>query len=226
MSGKFNNPYIYGYFDKKNNKFIYIGKTNGMDKTYKTGSKILKRYISIFGFTKFDERFDRRIIEKCSLDNLNIKEEYYIEYYKTNINGVNITKGGKYDLYNRKNQKPILQYDLQGNFIREWKNGMEACIQLNLSNYDGISSCCKGKQKSGNGFIWSYKKSNNFPKRIEVPKRKKYKNGVCREKNQAINIGGISYNSITEASKYLNMSFGKLNYKIKNNKIDFIWLKK
>ena len=70
------------------------------------------------------------------------------------------------------------------------------------------------------------KKSNNFPKRIEVPKRKKYKNGVCREKNQAINIGGISYNSITKASKYLNMSFGKLNYKIKNNKIDFIWLKK
>ncbi len=52
--------------------------------------------------------------------------------------------------------KPVLQFDLEGNFIKEWNSGKEAAIALD-KNTDGISACCKGKQKSAFGFIWKFK---------------------------------------------------------------------
>ena len=54
-----------------------------------------------------------------------------------------------------KTNKPILQYDLEGNFIKEWKSCTEAQEKLNLSNY--IQACCSGKVKSAKGYIWKYK---------------------------------------------------------------------
>lgn len=218
------NSHIYSYTDKKKNKIIYVGKTNGRNKTYKTGSKILKRYISIFGYDVFDSRFDRNIIEECSIDKLNDREEYWIKYYNTQYNGVNITKGGRFD-WNRNNYKEVIQYDLDGKFIREWEYGKIACIELGFKNYDGISACCIGKQNTGGGFIWRFK-TNNYLLEVEPPKRKKYKEGTSRVKYQSIEIDNKTYNSITQAAKDLGWSFGKLNYKIKNNLIKYKWLKK
>ena len=53
-------------------------------------------------------------------------------------------------------QKPILQYDLNGNFIQEWPSGKIASEQLNIDK-GNITSCCKGKQKTAYKFIWKYK---------------------------------------------------------------------
>ena len=49
--------------------------------------------------------------------------------------------------------KPILQYDLDGNFIREWEcaNDVGKEIQSN------IVSCLKGRIKSAYGYKWFYK---------------------------------------------------------------------
>jgi hypothetical protein len=51
---------------------------------------------------------------------------------------------------------PVLQYDLKGNFIKEWLSQNEATKFLN-KNGDGIGACCRGKQKSAYGFIWKFK---------------------------------------------------------------------
>jgi hypothetical protein len=51
--------------------------------------------------------------------------------------------------------RPIIQYDLQGNFIKEWCGCTEASNNLKI-NIGSISSCCTGKYKTAGGFIWMY----------------------------------------------------------------------
>ena len=58
---------------------------------------------------------------------------------------------------NRNKKKSILQYDKQGNFIREWKSAADAGKQLNKCKI-AISMCANKKQKTSAGFIWRYKK--------------------------------------------------------------------
>ena len=57
---------------------------------------------------------------------------------------------------NNKKSKPIIQYDLKKNFIKEWANKreIERILGLDSSN---ISKCCKGKQRICKGYIWKYK---------------------------------------------------------------------
>lgn len=58
----------------------------------------------------------------------------------------------------KKSTKPILQYDLEGNFIKEWQSQICALESLGLSyNNVGLNQCLKGKQKTAYGFKWSYK---------------------------------------------------------------------
>lgn len=53
--------------------------------------------------------------------------------------------------------KPILQYDLAGNFIKEWDCIRHATVYLGVGNAGNISTCAKGKSKSYKGYIWKYK---------------------------------------------------------------------
>lgn len=52
--------------------------------------------------------------------------------------------------------KVVLQYDLNGNFIKEWPSTMEIERQLGYTNTN-ISACCLGKYKQRYGFKWQYK---------------------------------------------------------------------
>lgn len=57
-----------------------------------------------------------------------------------------------------KNLKPVLQYDLEGNFIKEWEGG--SIIQKELGyNATHIYSCCTGKRKTSKGYIWKFKEA-------------------------------------------------------------------
>jgi hypothetical protein len=51
---------------------------------------------------------------------------------------------------------PVLQYDKEMNFIKEWDSAKTAGIELNISDKH-ISSCMTGKRKTTHGFIWKYK---------------------------------------------------------------------
>ena len=50
-------------------------------------------------------------------------------------------------------KKPILQYDLDGNFIREWSSATDVSKEAQ----ENICQCLKGKRKTAYGFIWKYK---------------------------------------------------------------------
>jgi len=52
--------------------------------------------------------------------------------------------------------KIVLQYDLQGNFIKEWPSVRIASKETGI-NYSTIRSVAQGKQKTAGGFIWKYK---------------------------------------------------------------------
>jgi group I intron endonuclease len=53
-------------------------------------------------------------------------------------------------------KKPVLQYDLEGNLIREWDCASE--IEKEFGYKPGnIASCCRGLSITANGFIWRYK---------------------------------------------------------------------
>lgn len=115
------------------------------------------------------------------LDYLEIK--YIQEYNATDRNiGYNIQKGGRGGKHSeetkekmrkpkseeaklnmskaRKGKKPantkkLLQYDLKGNFIKEWDGSCEAARQLNLSQ-GNISMVCSGKRNNTLGFIFKW----------------------------------------------------------------------
>lgn len=55
------------------------------------------------------------------------------------------------------NQKlPVLQFDLNGNFIKEWDGLIDATKSLGKYSTN-IMRCCRGKFKQAYGFIWKYK---------------------------------------------------------------------
>ena len=54
----------------------------------------------------------------------------------------------------------VLQYDKEGNFIREWDTMSEAEKYYNKNRIStNISSCCRNKCKTAYGYIWKYKRT-------------------------------------------------------------------
>lgn len=50
---------------------------------------------------------------------------------------------------------PILQFDKDGNFIREWDCMADVERELHI-NHSHICHCCKGERKTAGGYVWSY----------------------------------------------------------------------
>jgi len=66
-----------------------------------------------------------------------------------------------------KRRKEVIQYSLNGDFIKEWGSILEAEERLKIK---GISSNCRGNSRMAGKYQWVYK-FNNYPLRI-----KEYKN--------------------------------------------------
>lgn len=73
---------------------------------------------------------------------------------KMQINARKPSKG-KYGKKHHRS-KPIIQYDKEGNFIKEWECANDVERVLGISNKH-IGSVCLGKRKSCGGYIWKYK---------------------------------------------------------------------
>ena len=64
-------------------------------------------------------------------------------------------KKGKYGKEHPRS-KPVLQFDLNGNFIKEWECATQVEKELGISHCH-ICQCCQNKRKSAGGYIWKYK---------------------------------------------------------------------
>lgn len=55
--------------------------------------------------------------------------------------------------------KPILQYDIQGNFIQEWSSLKQPSERLNI-NSRSIGNCLNNVSKTAGGYVWKLKFDN------------------------------------------------------------------
>lgn len=62
---------------------------------------------------------------------------------------------------NRNNPRSsaVLQYDKDGNFLKEWNTITEAEKYCSGKISTNISSCCRNKCKTAYGYVWKYKRT-------------------------------------------------------------------
>ena len=53
--------------------------------------------------------------------------------------------------------KAVLQYSIDGRFLKEWPSATDASLGLGKKLISGIGMVCKGKRKTAGGYIWKYK---------------------------------------------------------------------
>lgn len=56
-----------------------------------------------------------------------------------------------------KHKKPVLQYDLEGNLLKEWPSAKSASIELSYK-IQNITACCRGEKETAYKYKWEYKK--------------------------------------------------------------------
>lgn len=62
----------------------------------------------------------------------------------------------KEQVYRSNKERPIIQYDLNHNYIREWKSAKECCDNTGISR-SKICNVCKGQRRQTGGYIFEYK---------------------------------------------------------------------
>lgn len=87
--------------------------------------------------------------------NNNVDNLEWCSYQYNNTYGTRIERA-KIKLTNGKKSKLVLQYDMNGNIIKEWPSSREIERELGIS-HKNISFCCSGKYKQAGGYIWRYK---------------------------------------------------------------------
>lgn len=125
---------------------------------------------------------------------------------------------------------PILQYDLQGNFIAEWQSATVAGKTLNVKN-SLITKTCKKQNWVCRGFIFVYKEEYpDVPKIIDVsyiPEKYRLnpngfkRGGNCKVLYQLDKNGELinKYGSVKEAASVLGYGDSTLRRYIKNGKL-------
>lgn len=113
--------------------------------------------------------------------------------------------------------KKIYQYTEKGEFIQSFNSITEAAKQIK-GNVANISRSAADEHTKYMGFLWSYTNSPNFifkhgNKNKNKPERMKKKVYQLDENKKILN----TYDSITEASKILNINSGSISKAVKYN---------
>ena len=99
--------------------------------------------------------------------------------------------------------KPVIQYNLDGEYVRTYPSIRNASISLNKSP-QGIRDCLTGKYNTAYGYVWKYKNEDNV-------RRKQIYVYVYDSKGKIIK----KYKSVKEASIDMNISVSSINNTIR-----------
>lgn len=112
----------------------------------------------------YNKKVHRLVAEAFIPNPLNLPCVNHINEDKTdnraeNLEWCDVAYNNSYGLRTHKTRKPILQFDLVGNLVREWESMIS--IERELGYRTGtICKCCKTGKQYG-GFIWKYKSYTN-----------------------------------------------------------------
>ena len=87
------------------------------------------------------------------LPQVNHKDENKTNNCLQNLEWCDAKYNMNYGTRTEKTKKPILQYDLDGNFIRSWPSATDVGKEFRKN----IVSCLTGRTKTAYGYIWKYK---------------------------------------------------------------------
>lgn len=181
------------------------------------------------------------IVELCPIDSLLNREQHFIDTLNPEYNQT--AKAGKVEMtFERRNKlsysvskayeegriqktiKPVYQYDLKGNYIREYASLTEASESLNIP-MSNLSTAVNEKCNIAGGYVWRFYKVDElnvwFNKRgrpiLKEPYRKKTRSIVAYIDNdvfrfsstkEAIKILGCTKNQLYKA-----LTLGRLLFK-------------
>jgi len=147
--------------------------------------------------------FEFNIIEECCANELNVRESYWIKFFKSDSSGYNMDSGGdgirgyKHSEEEiekmRRIQSPliVLQFDLEFNFIKRWIGGSSHIRkELNYTK-ECIDRCCqhRGKLVHYKSCYWVYEDEynmNNYSWNNYLSQVSSYDYKLAMNKNNAL----------------------------------------
>lgn len=154
---------VYAHICKVNGK-MYIGQTcrslkkrSGKNGYCYGDSLPFSNAIKKYGWDNFIHIV---LIDGLSKEMADVVEIELIKKYNTRNNnyGYNLGLGGKLNIEPRH----MYQYDLSGNFLKEYNNVNDIGRDFGTSGY-GVKQCLNGKAKSWRGYMWRYEKFDKIP---------------------------------------------------------------
>jgi len=106
----------------------------------------------IVGLTLLPQEKDKVFINHIDED----KENFRINNLEWCTHQENMSHGERNSAISISKSIPVVQLDLEGNFIKEWKSATECGTKTDF-NKDSIGKCCSGKSKTHKGFKWMKK---------------------------------------------------------------------
>lgn len=220
---------------------VYIGKTIGSRKS---------RHLKYFGKNIFYNYIDK--VESLKKEDWEPLESFWIEQFRQwgfDLQNIRMKGGSGPNFHTEETKdkiiksklnkgiKSIVQYDLEGNFIREWPSIRSAAFEFDNSKCGIISRCCRKEISKALGYVWRFKNDPLIGKYIPpINKHSKHVlqydlEGNFIQKWDSATRAHLFYNNVT-ITTIINCCKGKLkssgkyqwrfktdNYPLKINKI-------
>lgn len=231
---------VYVHINKVNGK-KYVGITSRKPKTRWGNGQDYAGYfrnaIQKYGW----DNFEHIVVctNKTEKEAKNI-EKYLIKKWNTKKpNGYNCTDGGDGTLGFKNPQpwsyKPVLQFDLEGNLVKEWES-LRSTVKGTNKLVSGILKSCQGKANISYGYIWLYKEDyENDPYLLQKRLNRNFAKSAYRIQGNKKYFSILQYDlngdfvkefdNINAVANELNKTFGAVHSALSKDKIycNFVW---
>lgn len=141
----------------KSNGYMFVG----LSKNGKVSNKYIHRLVA--------EAFIPNPLNKATVNhkdgnrsNNTVDNLEWATYLENNMHSIKVLKR---DSKNSSDSRPVLQFDKEGNFIKEYPSMREAQRQTGIDAIDKVCNHIKYRKTAG-GFRWEYK--DNYNKSVET----------------------------------------------------------